>query len=1276
MNRLSNADFSVIGFGSNNNQNSSPFGSKPTFGSTTTSSSGSLFGGTSTAPAFGGFGGNNTNNANTSTPFGSNTSSSSLFGQNKPAFGGSSGNTGGLFAGSSNAFGSGNNNNTSGSSGAFGAPASTAFGGNVQTQNQGTGSTPFSAFSEKDGPTGSNCYYQSIAFMQPYQNFSYEELRLADYAQGRKTGTTNGQSGAFGQASGFGGFGNTSGSAFGTSQNTSGGLFGTQNTTSSPFGNNQTSNTSFGPTGSTGLFGQQQHKPAAGGLFGNTSSSQPSGGLFGTSGNTGTGFGATGTSFGSNTGGSGGLYGNQPQNKPFGGFGSTGSGFGTGTGTSAGAFGPTNTSNTGSGLFGNNNANTSTPFGGAQNQSNTTNASPFGGFGSNQNQNQSQNQSSSGMFGGFGNNNNQNDQNKPGGLFGNTNTSSGGGGLFGNQNNQNQQGGLFGGQNNQQSGGSVFGQPKPANSGGGLFGNLNTNNNTNTNAGTGLFGNLGNNQNQQNQGSSLFGNSQQQQSKSLFGSTTANPNMNTGTGLFSNLGHPNPNSTVSGFGGSLFGNNQQNQQQQPQQGGSLFGASQSNFSQQPQQQQPTSFTASLNANPYGNDQLFASLGTPQQSVGPLATPLSSAQKQRKSAILPQYKINPAATSRILTPQKRTPMYGFSYSTYGTPGSAASNVGSPLGLNSSLLNNGSLGRSVSKSFSTSNLRNSYTVGDSILTPGAFSANSTRSYANSGSMRRLNINRNLRTDLFNGSSNDATPKKTVSFNNSITNGNAQPNSSRPTITNGGSSNALVRVEENNSPTPSAEELGMLRSSRTSTSTPRANGTSSTPEMEQVRGNELAVVPEDESPQATLKASNNMVIPRDRSDQKPAAYWSQPTLDELRNYSQKQLQRVAPFIVGRHGCGKVEFSAADLSKTPLDSIFDKVVVFGVRSLTVYPDAASKPPQGTGLNVHSIITLENSWPRARAGKLPVHEDKGARFEKHLDRLRRVENTTFVDYSIKTGEWTFTVDHYTTYGLEYEADEDEDTMMSGALTDPPDTPTPNTRASAPFTEDTPRSQPETSALSMEDSSPDDTFDFKKGNKKAVPGGFEDDFLYEDDDIVDAQSDDMMSENPFLDERSTGLSAIHAIGEGHDEFDHTEDQLMAGSFPVRGHTVEHPSEVTQEPQATSLFKPKSILKANQMHPAPFGTPGRSRVEIGADWTEQLQRTVSPKKQNREVLRESQGTILRDIEERDQKIATKSSAMGRGFQNSIDVMNSLFGQDKTKLAGKGTKLSAAAKGFEV
>lgn len=153
------------GFGSGTT-NSSPFSQqqKPLFGaSTTATSGGGLFGsGTATAAPSSGFGGfGNNNNSSTG---------NSLFGSTpKPAFG-SSTNGGGLFGGGNTqttGFGAANNQQT----GPFGNPM---IGGANNAECQGTNSTPFTAFQDKEGNGSMTNHYQSISFMQPYKNFSFE----------------------------------------------------------------------------------------------------------------------------------------------------------------------------------------------------------------------------------------------------------------------------------------------------------------------------------------------------------------------------------------------------------------------------------------------------------------------------------------------------------------------------------------------------------------------------------------------------------------------------------------------------------------------------------------------------------------------------------------------------------------------------------------------------------------------------------------------------------------------------------------------------------------------------------------------------------------------------------------------------------------------------------------------------------------------------------------------------------------------------------------------
>ncbi|KAF2830909.1 hypothetical protein CC86DRAFT_379124 [Ophiobolus disseminans] len=1215
------------GFGSNTGNTA--FGSKP-FGSSTTG--GGLFGGSSTGTGFGGFGSNNNNNNNASTTpaFGaSNNTAGSLFGGAKTGFGASTGTGGGGLFGGNTGGGFGTTAaNTNTNTGGFGATGG-GFASNQNQPNNGTASTPFSAFSEKDGATGNaTSQYQTITFISPYQNYSLEELRVADYNQGRRYGNQNGQAGAFGQSTGFGGFGSNnnataSTSAFGSNTNTGGGLFGggANTTSTSAFGQNTGS--AFGSTNNTasgGLFGQP--KPATSGLFGastSTPAAGTTGGLFGGgAANTGTtgGFGA-GAGFGSSTTTGGGLFGNnQNQQKPAGGlFGSTpaaSTGFG-GASNTGNAFGQ---SNTGGGLFGqNNNAASTTPaFGASNTGASNTGGGLFGntgGFGQN-NQNAQAQPATGGLFGGggFGQQNQQNQQ-KPG-LFGASSTANTtGGGLFGQQNNTTQQsGGLFGGStNNNTASGGLFGQ-KPATTGG-LFGG--STNNAGAASG-GLFGNPGAQNNQQNSGGGLFGNQNNQQKPSggLFGSSQQNTQ---GGNLFGSMGQNN--NQQSNLGGSMF-SSQNNQQQNQQANNSLFGASGSSL-----------LNTSMSTNPYGNDALFAGLATPTQSPGPLATPLSSSQKTKKNAVLSQSKLNPSQSLRLTTPQNKRGGYGFSYSTYGTP-SSVSSQGTP-GFSGSLFAGGSsLSRSLGKSLSTSNLRGSFAPETSILAPGAFSVTS-RGYG-SGSLKKLNVNKSLNTriPLF-----DDQPQKRVSF----ASGDGQTQNGATNGATNGETALVVRPDEEDTPRRAANgDAG--------NETPR-------PQMEQINGgSQLARVSEDSV--LTPRSSSSVNI-QPGQEPKPGNYWSEPSLDQLKKMSKQELRNVANFIVGRHNVGQINFHMSqpvDLSNVNLDKLYGDIVVLNPRNATVYgPDCTClpKPARGTALNHPSQITLGNSWPRNRAGKKDV---------KHLERLKRVAGTTFLKYNQTSGEWTFTVPHFSSYGLDYDDYSDDEDEGSSELSPVPDTPAQSQLRSSQMSS-TPQ---EGSFASPTQSSPDDTFDFK--NKKSmqgravVPGGFGDEVAYQED----QEMDDTHSES-FLGQRSVGSLDGHHDDDYSDEGESGlgRDQDMADSVSSPVHTTEHATAKDLDLLRGSL-KPKSILKASQLLRPGLGTPSKSHQAIfDDDWANQLQRTISPKKQDRQALRESQGHALREQDGAGTVKNLSHSTNGRNLTTAMDLMASLFGEtEKQKL----------------
>ncbi|KAI5464757.1 nuclear protein 96-domain-containing protein [Mariannaea sp. PMI_226] len=1228
------------GFGANNN-NTGGFGNKTTFGATNTGTS-SLFGSTAntnTTPAFGG--GFGASNNNTATAFGGG-NTGGMFGSNanKPAFGAAATNTTtGLFGGG------GNTANTGTGFGGFGGGSNTL--GGASGDPPGTAGTQFQAHTEKEA-NGSTNSFQNILFQDPYKKWSSEELRLADYVQGRRHGNATG-GGAFGVSSGFGGgFGNTANTA-NTTANTG---FGATNTNPGTglFGNNTNTNTNtgFGNTGNTfganntnttgGLFGANANKPA-GGLFGNTTQNTGNS-LFGGNTNnttaTGTGFGNTGTGFGAtNNNAGGGLFGNTAnnQNKTGTGFNfgttntNTGTGFGNTTNTGFG----TNTNAAPGGLFGASN-NTAAPastglFG---NNANTTNTNTGGLFGGNT---QNQTQQAGGLF---------NNQQKPAGtgLFGNTaaNTNTGAG-LFGN--NQQQQATGFNAAGSTNTGG-LFGQ-KPA--GTGLFGGAATAQNTAGNTG-GLFGGLGSNTgNQQPAAGGLFGSTNNQQQKpGLFGGSATN----TGTGLFGSTNNQNS--------GSLFGNS--TNQQQPG-GGSILGNSQASNA-------PQGLTANLNdVSAYGTPSLFVGLnGNEVQNPGPLATPLNGSSKPRRSSILPMYKLAPASASRFATPQKRG--FGFSYSTYGTPsGSPASISSTPSTLGRSLLGSSTSGN-LSKSVSANNLRRSFNTEDSILAPGAFSSSSQPRWYGSTGSKKLVINRDIRSDLF------STPQKDKQAIDS--NGSARKLSKRVSFdTSNVDSESETPVRQT---LPAPEDVISPSTEETPRQNRVTNGSngSKTPENDDGTGKELTIVHEEDH---TSTPEINIV---NGFDNAPGNYWTSPPLKDLESLNRMQRQKVDNFTVGRDNVGYVAFKVpVDISNIDLADICGTLVVLEPRSATVYPVSAKKPPVGKGLNVPAQISLEQSWPRGGRDKRITNDPK--RFNKHVERLKKIENTTFESYDKDTGIWVFSVEHFTTYGLDDDDESDDELEVA-----PPDT---------MQVEDSMTTDP----VSM---SPlqDNTLDFRR--RSGLPGTFDhQEEMYEDNftskpSFLGVSSADSAPNNVqlFLDDENADLG---------NEYDMSEDEDLARSSLGLHLAAEHndaSSENGQEEEFRPVNTPGGILRARMRAVKDAVGPVTLEVADGDDWAEMLRKTVSPVKRDRQLLRElndspsRQTGLLIDFDKSEgdgvqktlwRKSTAKNNRLnelavntqfgvdkGRGFATSIDLMNSLF--EKPKPTSQPLRASISGKGF--
>ncbi|CAO3569486.1 unnamed protein product [Mortierella alpina] len=327
---------------------------------------GSSFGAANTATSAGGFGGGFGSAAGAAPGFGS----SSGFGA-KPA-------TSGFGAQPASGFGAAANTGFGGgaATSTFGAGGGMLGGGmNAAAAGNGTVNPAFSAYLEKDPATGQNSHYQSITAMPAYRGYSFEELRLQDYQQGRKF---PGQGAGFGGATG--GFGQQQQPAttgFGAQPSTG---FGAGNTTSSlgGFGSGSTGFGGAAPSGfgassafgstvpASSAFGAQPSAPASG--FGATTSAfgaQPS-----------TGFGQTAGATGFGTAGGFGATAAKPATG-FGGFGATA--------TSQPAFGAATTGGFGAAtaapsMFGGAGGATTNAFGAPA----ASSAPGFGGFGATQ----------------------------------------------------------------------------------------------------------------------------------------------------------------------------------------------------------------------------------------------------------------------------------------------------------------------------------------------------------------------------------------------------------------------------------------------------------------------------------------------------------------------------------------------------------------------------------------------------------------------------------------------------------------------------------------------------------------------------------------------------------------------------------------------------------------------------------------------------------------------------------------------------------------------------
>lgn len=151
----------------------------------------------------------------------------------------------------------------------------------------------------------------------------------------------------------------------------------------------------------------------------------------------------------------------------------------------------------------------------------------------------------------------------------------------------------------------------------------------------------------------------------------------------------------------------------------------------------------------------------------------------------------------------------------------------------------------------------------------------------------------------------------------------------------------------------------------------------------------------------------------------YFTEPSLEVLESMMRDgKVQIKDGLTIGRIGYGSV-FWPASFELSSLD--FEKIVVFRSKEVTVYPDETTKPPVGVDLNRPAEISLERVWPYDKETqeyiKDPVAMGK-LRFRNRLELVCQRMDAKFIDYKLNTGTWTFSVRHFSKYGL---LDDDEE---------------------------------------------------------------------------------------------------------------------------------------------------------------------------------------------------------------------------------------------------------------
>ncbi|CAF3358737.1 unnamed protein product [Rotaria sp. Silwood1] len=147
---------------------------------------------------------------------------------------------------------------------------------------------------------------------------------------------------------------------------------------------------------------------------------------------------------------------------------------------------------------------------------------------------------------------------------------------------------------------------------------------------------------------------------------------------------------------------------------------------------------------------------------------------------------------------------------------------------------------------------------------------------------------------------------------------------------------------------------------------------------------------------------------------SYYMKPNISELKSLFNDNGECILPnFTVGHEKYGSVTFYG-QINVAGLN--LDEILEINHHELIVYPDDNNKPLVGEELNLPARITLLGVYPIDRSTRqeiTDIERIKALNYDNYLRTITKKFDGEFINYEIDDGSWTFTVKHFTRYGLD-----------------------------------------------------------------------------------------------------------------------------------------------------------------------------------------------------------------------------------------------------------------------